>query len=128
MYRLLLLRHAKAVFRSPGGDIARELGIRGHAQAALLGSWLADQRIAPDAMLVSTSTRTRETAEIIVKTLSAKPKLVFDQRLYLAEPSEILDIARRGESGWRTLAIVGHNPGFAELAEALTGEGVRHGA
>jgi phosphohistidine phosphatase len=71
----------------------------------------------PDAVLVSTATRTRETWAGIAPALSGAPAPALVGRLYLATPAIMLDVLR-GASG-ATVAMVGHNPGIAAFAAAL---------
>ena len=66
MRHLLLLRHAKAVAHSKGGDIERELAPRGRRDAGLLGRHMLGKGLRPDLALVSASARTRETVALLM--------------------------------------------------------------
>ncbi|MDB5572031.1 MAG: phosphoglycerate mutase [Hyphomicrobiales bacterium] len=125
MRRLILLRHAKALPTSPEGDRARVLAERGRADAERAGKWLRAHAIAPDMALVSDSARTRETAEIVLRELGRVPHVRVDPKLYHAEPWGLLRAIRSAPQGCRTVLLIGHNPGVAELAEALAGGGER---
>jgi phosphohistidine phosphatase len=46
--------------------------------------------------------------------------LKSDERLYLAQPKEILEVVRGVGSRVRHLMLVGHNPGLSEFAQALS--------
>lgn len=121
MRRLVLVRHAKTHRDSESGkDQDRRLDQRGLSDSALIGAWLSDHRIAPDRVLVSTATRTRQTCEIIKDTLP-KSEIVFLDDLYLASAVEIVRIIRATPAPIGTLLIIGHNPGLHEAAWALTG-------
>ena len=62
MRRLILMRHAKSSWADPGQrDFDRPLNARGVRSAPLLGAWLRERGHVPDAALVSTARRTRET-------------------------------------------------------------------
>jgi phosphohistidine phosphatase len=50
---------------------------------------------------------------------SGPEQLVFDQRLYLAGPDDLLAVIREQTAG--NLMLVGHNPGFTQLASLLSG-------
>ena len=117
MPRLLLLRHAKAVAQSAGGDIARELSKRGRRDAVRLGEFLRAQNIQPDAALVSPSKRTRETAELVLRELVGAPVVSFDANLYNASAAALLRAIVR--TAGETLLVVAHNPGIGELAFSL---------
>ena len=58
MLRLMLLRHAKAVAESAGGDHARALSPRGKHQAEEMGRYMLAQGLLPDAAIASDSVRT----------------------------------------------------------------------
>ena len=65
MRRLMLLRHAKTETDAPSGrDQDRRLDDRGRNDAAEIGGWIATHPPFPDAVLVSTATRTQQTWEI----------------------------------------------------------------
>ena len=81
--RLMLLRHAKAEKAEPGErDHERALNDRGHKDAARIGAYLAKHALVPDAVLVSTARRTRETWDGVAQALSGKPAVRFEERLY----------------------------------------------
>jgi phosphohistidine phosphatase len=123
MRKLLLMRHAKAV-REPGlSDRARRLTERGHADAALIARFLRDHDLTPDLAIASDSRRTRETLALAMEAFEPAPATRLEPRLYLAEPEDILKSIRAAPASTRKLLVVGHNPGLAELAVALTGRG-----
>lgn len=126
MPRLLLLRHAKAE-RSLAGqrDRDRPLADRGRRDAPVIGSYLADHDLAPDAAVVSPSARTRETWQLIAKCLDPAPDAEFEDRLYDASPDDILEAIKDSGLKANTLLVVGHNPGLHELANGLIGSGDR---
>jgi phosphohistidine phosphatase len=121
MRRLILLRHAKAVQSSGEKDRARVLTQRGRDDAVRAGQWLRAHGFSPDLALVSDAARTRETAELVLRELGRAPHVRVDPKLYLAEPWGLFRAIRSAPQGCRTLLLIGHNPGMAELALALTG-------
>jgi phosphohistidine phosphatase len=123
MRRLILMRHAKAHRDDPAGDRARALTELGRADAQRAGAWLAEERLEPDLALVSDARRTRETMERLLPALARPPHLRVDPKLYLAEPAALLRAIRTAPAEARTVLLVAHNPGVAELALALTGAG-----
>jgi broad specificity phosphatase PhoE len=65
MRRLMLLRHAKTEHDAPSGhDQDRRLDERGRLDAAALGTWIGRHPPLPDAVLVSTAVRAKQTWEI----------------------------------------------------------------
>lgn len=110
---LILMRHAKSSWDNPGPDHARPLNARGRRSATNLGHWLRAQGLVPDEALVSDAARTRETFERL--RLEVTPRFLRD--LYHAEAHEMMQVL--AQAGGRCVLMVGHNPGIAELAEAL---------
>ncbi len=121
MRRLFVLRHAKAVASSGGGDFDRALAPRGRRQAENFGRWLARRSGAPDLAIVSPARRTRETADLVLGDLRAAPVRVDRREVYNADCGTLLTIARGADAAAQNLMLVGHNPGVAELAALLTG-------
>ncbi|MBF9028832.1 histidine phosphatase family protein [Rhodobacterales bacterium HKCCE3408] len=123
--RLILIRHAKSDWGEAGlDDHDRPLNERGRRAAPKIGSWLAARGYLPDAALVSTALRTRQTWDLIAAELSDPPDPVFSRGLYLAEPRALL-AAIRGAQG-TCLALVGHNPGIGSLARSLAATAPAH--
>lgn len=127
MRRLLLLRHAKTERDSPSGyDRDRRLDPRGREDAPLIGRYLSEQKLAPDLVLVSPATRTRETWELIASALPAKPEVEFVDALYGADAREILQVVRAAsgradDDKLKGIMVIGHNPGLHELSFDLIG-------
>lgn len=121
--RLLLVRHAKAVPKGGTEDFDRALSDRGRGDAPEAGRWLAGSGYTADLALCSPSRRTRQTWELMVPALTDPPPTVYDERLYNAEPSGLVEVlsARGGQLGG--VLLVGHNSGVHELATALCGGG-----
>jgi phosphohistidine phosphatase len=121
MRRLILFRHAKAELPDGVTDMARPLAERGRADAARMGAYLADQGLRPDAALVSTARRTRETWEFAAAALRSPPSVAFDDQLYDARAETLLEVLRETPRATRALMLIGHSPGMEELARALAG-------
>ncbi|HWC62701.1 MAG TPA: histidine phosphatase family protein [Rhizomicrobium sp.] len=124
MKRLYLLRHAKAVPSEPSlDDHARELTVRGMHDAGAMARYLRKNGFIPDLMLISTSARTRQTADLVLREIGAKAD--YRDALYLAEAGKILGMVQAVAQGVEGLMVVGHNPGLEELAGLLAREPVR---
>jgi phosphohistidine phosphatase len=120
--RLLLIRHAQAAGAPTDRD--RPLTAHGARAAAAVGTWLQQSGYVPDAALVSTALRARQTWAAVAESLGADPEPTVDQRIYDNTVDALLDVIGElaGEAG--TVAVVGHNPSIGELAFALDdGEG-----
>lgn len=117
MKRLTLLRHAKAVADSPGGDFDRALNDRGRADAARMGRELQQLGFVFDLILASPARRVVETLKGI-----GEQSPTFDPRIYNAPTEQLLDIVRSVDDGITSLLIIGHNPGIGRLASLLAGD------
>ena len=128
MKTLLILRHAKTQSDAPAGDHARELTERGHRNAAAIGAYIHNLTGTPDAIITSDATRALQTAEIVATAVNFAGPLTVEPRIYTADVNTLLALVRSILDEVNTAIIVGHNPGFEELAEALAGnhdQGVR---
>ena len=124
MLRLMLLRHAKSDWSSPGmQDAARPLTERGEAAARLMGGYMARHSLIPQRVLCSPARRTRETWAGIAAQWRAEVEVVFEERLYAATPQTLLSIVRSQDATARTLLVIGHNPGLQATAERLIAAG-----
>ena len=124
MLTLSLLRHAKSSWDDPGlEDFDRPLNERGREAASRMGRFMAKNGIAPELILSSPSVRTRQTLELVLPHLSPKPSVVFEDALYLATASVLLQHARKGAGTARHVMVVAHDPGMHQLATELAGSG-----
>ena len=122
MPRLMLLRHGKAASPEAGEDFERPLTRRGREAAARMGTYLTDEGLTPDLVLVSTARRARETfhlARAALAEVASRP----EPTIYEASADQLLALARGTEAGIGSLLLVGHNPGFETLALLLSGSG-----
>jgi phosphohistidine phosphatase len=116
MRTLILLRHAKAVrAHEADSDEARGLTGRGRRDAAAAGAAIAEAGLKPTLALVSTSARTRQTAEHGLASLELETQ--FEDALYHAAPEGIWDAFMASDA--ESVVIVGHNPGIGELVSML---------
>jgi phosphohistidine phosphatase len=122
--RLMLLRHAKAEKAEPGmGDHERGLNARGESDTALIGAYIARHALIPDAVVVSTARRTRETWEGLAAALPGPRLATFDDRLYNARTETIITVVKATAPAVRTLMLIGHNPGLHDVARLLIASG-----
>ncbi|MFQ6553434.1 SixA phosphatase family protein [Aestuariibius insulae] len=116
--KLILTRHAKSDWSGAmTGDEARPLSGRGRKSAAALGKWMAEHIGRIDRALVSSSTRTRQTWDLIAEHASDAPDPIYFDALYCASEQTILNTLR--EHGQGTTILIAHNPGIAHFSEAL---------
>jgi phosphohistidine phosphatase len=127
MLTLVLLRHAKSSWKSPTlADKDRPLSTRGESDAPLVGKAMAQRSIDPDLVLCSSARRTRDTLALVLPELKMEPKIFYDDALYHATASEMLEVLQGIEARIKTAMIVGHNPEIQALALDLIGHGPLH--
>lgn len=119
--RIVLVRHAKADW-SQENDHDRPLSDRGRKDAPTAGRWLAGSGVTPGLALVTTATRGRETWKLMAAELAARPRTVYEERLYEAGLGELLALVNETSDDVGDLLVLGGNPGVHALADALTGE------
>lgn len=114
---LLLLRHAEAGDPPPGGrDPDRRLTPTGEEQARAVGPALAG--VAVDAVLCSSSARTRQTLALLG--LAVDPERVdVSGDYYNAGADTLVTALREVDPGCRTALLVGHAPGLPSVAYEL---------
>jgi phosphohistidine phosphatase len=116
--KLVLLRHAKSAWPDMP-DHERPLARRGQRDAPVMGRWLRVDDHLPDQVLCSTARRARETWELARDELAATVPVSFDDRVYQASATQLLDLIHHAPPAGKTLLIVGHDPAIPELALTL---------
>ena len=119
MKRLALLRHAKTERDSDSGrDFDRRLTERGRSDAGRIGEEIRELGLMSGLILSSPAARAAETAQLAGLT----PR--FDQRIYNASTGELLALVQDCDESVSGLMLIGHNPGFEQLASRLIGQHV----
>lgn len=93
-----------------------------------MGRYLAEELLLPDLVLVSPSRRTLETFELVKPMLPEVPPSHVEPAIYEASSERLLEVVQSVEGPVRTLLMIGHNPGFEDLAQRLAGHGDRYAA
>ncbi|NIX76530.1 histidine phosphatase family protein [Microvirga sp. c23x22] len=125
MRRLLLLRHAKSD-RPPGLlDFDRPLARRGQEAATLMGKYLKHEKLRPDLVLLSPSKRTEQTWTFVEPHVGGEPEIRRERRIYEAPVATLLKVLHAVEPEFHDVLMIGHNPGFEDLATFLIGHGER---
>jgi len=123
MKSVYLLRHAKSSWADASlADIDRPLATRGRSAAPKMGQYMKDKRLIPDAVLVSGASRALETWDLIRPVLG-EPRVRVEKNLYMATPDMMLAWLRQLDNDVDAVMMIGHNPGFEELARGLAGDG-----
>jgi phosphohistidine phosphatase len=123
MRTLYLLRHAKSSWKDDSlPDFERPLVGRGRKACRILAQMLVEKDIDFDLILSSTAVRARETIDLVRQHAKLRSELRFDERIYEASATRLLEITSQIENDRKTVLLVGHNPGLEELLRVLTGE------
>ena len=119
--RLIIMRHAKSAWDdTTHSDHERTLNARGRRTAPIVADALVERGWQPNFVLSSDSRRTRETWEHMAERFSSRPRLRFDRSLYLAGLDEVQSAAQTVFDEAHTLLVLGHNPGWEDMASRLT--------
>ena len=121
---LFLMRHAKSSWDNPElVDHERPLNKRGRRSADLIGQTLHARGYAPQIIWSSDSTRTRETAQRLVRAIPGPQSAFYTGDLYHASAQNMLRfMEKQGEPDCQRLMVLAHNPGMAELFEFFSGQ------
>lgn len=121
MKRLLLIRHAKSSWDDEAArDFDRSLNDRGKRDAPTMGQRLAERDIMPDVILSSPAKRAKKTARIIADEMGYDPDdIVYDDRLYLADLSDLITSILENNADADVLMMFGHNPGMTDFSNFL---------
>lgn len=121
MKRLILMRHAKSSWSDPDQrDMDRPLNNRGRRDAPEIGKWLRAQGYRPDAALISSAVRTRQTWTGLTESLPACPA-DFQEPLYHGSATTML-LALRKAGAAGCVLMLGHQPGIGDFARRLLEE------
>ncbi|MEV4558858.1 histidine phosphatase family protein [Kitasatospora sp. NPDC049285] len=121
--RIIVLRHARADWPNQVTDHERPLADRGRGQATDAGRWLTDSGINPDHVLCSDALRTRETWKLVAHELPKRPRrTVYEDRVYEAQPGQLIEVIQETPEEHTDLLLVGHNPGVLGLTQVLAGD------
>jgi phosphohistidine phosphatase len=121
--RLWLLRHLKSSWGDPGlADHDRPLAPRGRKAGKRVRTWAAEHDVRPDLVLCSTALRARETLDLVGPALG-EPVVEFEGGIYHAWADDLLERLRRVHPEFDGVLLIGHNPGFHDLARLLAPPG-----
>lgn len=118
---LYLLRHAKAEPWYPGvNDFGRPLSDKGNRHMANLCPWAVEHIEAPEAVLCSSSVRTRETLDPFLNIWPGiEDRTSYLDEIYEASTGSLHELAQQAFQSASRVMMVGHNPGFEYLALAV---------
>ena len=119
---LLLLRHGHAVpHGSVEPDFDRPLDTRGAKDTAWMAKWAVEAGAVPNLVVASPARRAQETAEGFCRDTGVPARDIrWQERIYDARVSDLLAVLAEVPAEPRRVMLVGHNPGFEQLAGLLS--------
>jgi len=123
MPTLYIMRHGKAENTAP--DINRHLSRKGQEKVKSVARLLSDNNTKINQAIYSPAARAKETALLICQGLNITVKNQFeDARIYNASVSELQSVLSDIDTQFKSVLLVGHNPGLADLVLDLCEEAV----
>ncbi len=123
MKQILLVRHAKSSWADMlQADHDRSLNDRGKRDAPFMAQKLVAEGLELHGILSSTATRALKTANAFRKAFElGKDQVLQSRSLYHAGPQQIIEQINALPESWSKVAVFGHNPGFTDLANRISG-------
>ena len=124
-HHLIIMRHAKSDWDAGAiTDYNRPLNKRGMEDAPRMARWLARHlttaNLTVDLLISSPAQRARQTAEAIIESIKlSDDAVIYDKRMYLASSATLINIIREVDNKYKTIMLVGHNPGLENLSQEL---------
>ena len=116
------MRHAKSSWKTDAQtDHERPLNARGRADAPRMARTLQSAGWVPELALVSDAARTEETWAWMSAELTPTPRHIPCSPLYHGRIEQIRRCVREHVREESTVLLLGHNPGWEDAVEALTG-------
>lgn len=118
---LLFMRHAKSSWNDDSlSDHERPLNNRGRREADIIASTLTARGLAPDTIWASDAVRTQETAARLIRIIPGAQTIIKVPEFYHASAGHVLNQCTKAEAPNGRLMLLGHNPGWSELAQIFT--------
>ena len=122
MRLLTLLRHGKSDWNADyATDFDRPLKARGRRDAPEMGEYFARLDLVPDLIVSSPAVRARQTAELFADASGYHQAIRWEDSVYAASSGELMSVLRRLPDHAEHVLLIGHNPGFEDLAARLVG-------
>lgn len=123
MKNLYLIRHAKSDWSDTSkSDFERGLNKRGKIAVMTMADALLKKNVMPDLILSSSATRAKHTAIGLSNAIRYKGKIKYLDKLYMAEPLDVISIIKEIKDKYQNVFIIGHNPETNELADLMLDE------
>lgn len=118
---LLFMRHAKPSWGDESlSDHERPLNELGRREADIIANTLTARGLAPDTIWASDAVRTQETATRLIRIIPGPQTIIKVPGFYHASAGHVLEQCAKAEPPSGNLMLLGHNPGWSELAQIFT--------
>lgn len=118
MKKIIFVRHAKSSWDDPSQkDHDRELNKRGEESAKIMKKVLKHHLKECDQIFSSTAKRAKQTIEIIA---NDEFNVIFKDELYTFDFQILLGIIKQFDHSLNKVVVVGHNPAFTDIVNALS--------
>lgn len=107
------------------GDHDRPLASRGRKSAKAIGRFIALAGLEPDYAITSTAVRARSTLELAMEAGDWTCPVNETRDLYHAGVADVLAVVGEAADSDEAVLIVGHQPTWSGVVEALTGAATR---
>ncbi len=122
MKLLTLLRHGKSEWETGAeNDFDRPLRDRGRRDAPFMGEVFSKLGLTPDLILSSRARRAEQTAELFAQAVGYRKPIRWEDAMYAASAGELMSVLRSLPAEASHVMLIGHNPGFEDLAAQLIG-------
>jgi phosphohistidine phosphatase len=124
MKTLFINRHAKSSWKFENlNDFDRPLNSRGRKSAEFMAKRFKERGESFDLILTSPANRAISTAEAFAEAFDYDHALIEEAHsMYHADHGTLLTIIDNMPDAFNSIILFGHNPGFTNLANVLTGE------
>jgi phosphohistidine phosphatase len=123
MRTLLIMRHAKSSWDDCDlSDFERPLNSSGLQTAQFMGNLLYKYDLQPNYIISSSAKRAKQTAVLIKASAEIENPIEFEEKVYEASPATLLNVAFGISEKYKSVLLIGHNPGIESFVRFLTGE------
>ena len=129
MKTLTLIRHAKSDWGDHNlRDHDRPVNDRGNRDAPRIGKALAAHNLKPQVIVTSTALRAQMTSRLVAAELDyPEADILAEPRIYAAGAADLMEVIADIDDSLDSAFLIGHNPGFHELANTLLpGDPIMH--
>ena len=122
MLKLFIMRHADSLVHDDSGDdFSREITTNGIIKTDLVAKELLNQKVNFDIIFTSPSKRTKQTLQILNKSLDLKKvKIVEDRNLYDGNLESILLKLKYINEDLKNILLITHEPTIIEIMNFFT--------